>query len=391
MRSAPRIRCLSIVLCLFWSLPVLALIQVNESEMRATISQKEIALHFPVLNDSKQAISGTLSVDLLDPKDNVVIASQAAEELKPGRNTISLNLVRPGDSGSLDNEPLLWYRVRYQLHVEGRTNTAGIIALGAITPQMFELVAAHPENALPDQPYRIRVHTANPVTRTPVARVEVSGEMKWDLPRQGQVVRKTTNAAGDADLIFHIPAGVTTGATLKITAANQEQRREVSFGFDIDTRTKIIISTDKPLYQPGQSLHARALVLGTDRHAVAGANVNFRLLDPDDGTVFTGTKKTDDFGIANIDWDLPEFLSLGPYALEVSLAGSETGFKARTEVRVSRYDLPNFTVTVTADRHYYLPGETAAVEVSAKYLFGKDLTAGTVKLVREEEGQWDSK
>ena len=51
MRSAPRTRWFSIILCLFWTFPVFADVQVNESEMQAAISEKQITLRFPVLND----------------------------------------------------------------------------------------------------------------------------------------------------------------------------------------------------------------------------------------------------------------------------------------------------------------------------------------------------
>jgi hypothetical protein len=49
-----------------------------------------------------------------------------------------------------------------------------------------------------------------------------------------------------------------------------------------------------------------------------------------------------------------------------------------------------FTVAAQPDRSYYLPGQNASVAISAKYLFGKELTHGAVKLVREEQGHWDS-
>jgi len=390
MRSAPRIRWLSIVLCLFWSFPVLAALQVNELEMQAAISEKAITLRFPVMNDSGKTLSVMLSVDLLDPKDNVVIASQTPQQLKPGRNSISLNLDRAQKSGPPNNEPILWYRVRYRLQVEGTADVVGIVALGAITPDMFELVVAHPEDALPNQPYHVRIHAVNPVTRRPVAGVAVSADLTWKASVKGERASKTTNAAGDANFVFKIPAAAHEGATVKIAAANRDRRQELSFGFDLDEWTKIIVSTDKPLYQPGQALHARALVLQRDMHALANEDVEFTLDDPDGSTVFSTATKTNDFGIASIDWDLPEFLTLGPYSLKVTLPGYGRYSESGTSVRVSRYNLPDFAVTATADRSYYLPGENASIEVSAHYLFGKEVAAGTVKLVREDSGHWDS-
>jgi hypothetical protein len=128
-----------------------------------------------------------------------------------------------------------------------------------------------------------------------------------------------------------------------------------------------------------------------DKRAVGNQDTEFKLVDPESNTVFSTAAKTNDFGIASIDWELPDSTELGPYALQVSLSSDRYGSaQAMTNVRVSRYDLPNFTVAAKPDRSYYLPGQNASVAISAKYLFGKELTHGGVKLVREEQGHWDS-
>ena len=399
MRPAQRIRLLAVLLAAISTLLFASStpLQINESEMSAVISEKEIALIAPVSNQSDTAVSGTLYIDLLDPKDAVVGSSKATERLQPGRNVIKLSLPRPVVPTASDNDPALWYRVKYRLLVDEvnedpRQAASGVVALGAITPDMFELRVAHADKALPGQPYQVRVHAANPVTRKPVNGVEIRGDMEFDADENHAVITHTTNSSGDAVLLFHIPAAVTHGGSVNIEARKRDQTRKENFDFDLDPRARIIINTDKLLYQPGQSLHARALVLSVDKHAVANEDTEFKLVDPDSNTVFSSTAKTNDFGIASIDWELPDATELGPYALQVSLSNSDRygSAQAMTNVRVSRYDLPNFAVAAQPDRSYYVPGQNASVEVSAKYLFGKDLTRGTVKLVREEQGHWDS-
>jgi len=58
-------------------------LRINESEMSAVISEREIALIAPVSNESETTVSGTLYVDLLDPKDAVVASSKTTEHLNP--------------------------------------------------------------------------------------------------------------------------------------------------------------------------------------------------------------------------------------------------------------------------------------------------------------------
>src|SRR3984957_7730810 len=408
MRSVQRIRLFAVLLAaistrLFASSTPL---RINASEMSAVISEKEITLIAPALNASETAVSGTLYVDLLDPKDAVIASSKTTERLNPGRNLIKLSLPRPAVPTVSDNDPALWYRVKYRLlrgdqqadqqadnqQTDDKQATSGLVALGAIAPDMFELRVAHADKALPGQPYQVRVHAANPVTRKPVSGVEVHGELEFDADENRAVITRTTNSSGDAVLLFHIPARVTEGGSVTMESRKRDQTRKENFDFDLDPRARIIINTDKLLYQPGQSLHARALVLSANKHPVGNEDTEFKLVDPESNTVFSSTAKTNDFGIASIDWELPDSTELGPYALQVSLSNSDRygSAQAMTNVRVSRYDLPNFTVAAKPDRSYYLPGQNASVEVSAKYLFGKDLPHGTVKLVREEQGHWDS-
>jgi len=122
MRSAQRLRLLAILLAAISTrlLASSAPLRINESEMSAVISEREIALIAPVSNESETAVSGTLYVDLLDPKDAVVASSKTTEHLKPGRSLIKLSLPRPAIPVVADNDPVLWYRVKYRLLLDDK-------------------------------------------------------------------------------------------------------------------------------------------------------------------------------------------------------------------------------------------------------------------------------
>ena len=65
--------------------------------------------------------------------------------------------------------------------------------------------------------------------------------------------------------------------------------------------------------------------------------------------------------------------------------------QARASVRVSRYELPTFTVKADPDRKYYLPGDDATITISADYLFGKPVRNANVHLVNQQDRHWDFK
>jgi uncharacterized protein YfaS (alpha-2-macroglobulin family) len=91
--------------------------------------------------------------------------------------------------------------------------------------------------------------------------------------------------------------------------------------------------------------------------------------DEDGDEQFNETIKTSRFGVASVDSDIPQKLRLGDYQVHATLKGSEDDYdasQARATVRVSRYELPTFTVKADPDRKYYLPGDDANITISAE-------------------------
>lgn len=155
----------------------------------------------------------------------------------------------------------------------------------------------------------------------------------------------------------------------------------------VDSMVRTIITTDKALYQPGQTMHIRALALSPAKRALANHDFVIRVIDPDRVTVFTATTRSSRFGVVNADWPIPDNVRLGDYRISVDRDGDSDG--PDFPVRISRYDLPNFTVNVEPDRGYYLPGQNARVKVRADYLFGQPVKRGHVRVVKEKSREWN--
>ena len=102
--------------------------------------------------------------------------------------------------------------------------------------------------------------------------------------------------------------------------------------------------------------------------------------EADDEIVFSEKVKTSRFGIAFAAWKIPEGLKLGNY--QITVKDAENDDIAYERIKITRYDLPNFYVEAKPERKFYLPEQTTAkVEINAKYLFGKTLTDGKVRIV----------
>jgi uncharacterized protein YfaS (alpha-2-macroglobulin family) len=99
---------------------------------------------------------------------------------------------------------------------------------------------------------------------------------------------------------------------------------------------QILVSTDKSLYQPGQLLHMRILGFDHKLKAIGNADGTLKIRDPENTIIFRSAIKTSRFGVASVDWPIPENARLGQYWIEVWL-GEESPYNARgSEVFRSR-------------------------------------------------------
>ncbi|HKS28109.1 MAG TPA: MG2 domain-containing protein [Pyrinomonadaceae bacterium] len=377
------------------------LLRVNEKGARLDFDKSVAVASLPIENVSGRSLSALVKLELVDINDKVRTRGERLESLSAGEQSVRVPLIF--DFGKLDREEkknFLFYRLRYSISAgetgEARVRVAeGVISLSEITPELFELRVSAPRRAREGAPYRARVLAAHPITHNPVRGVQLQAEIELDGGKDKLVVRAggVTNAEGQAALDFNLPAKVMDEqADVTVTGRLKVFEQEAEATVEFDRTARLLLTSDKPLYQPGQTLHLRALVFDQNERAMPAATATFTIEDPDNTNVFRATSTTSRFGVATADWQIPESTPLGDYDINVEL-DDERFEDARNmlRVKISRYDLPNFTVNTKADRAYYLPGQNAEVEVRADYLFGEPVRRGRVRLVRERERRWDFK
>ena len=133
----------------------------------------------------------------------------------------------------------------------------------------------------------------------------------------------------------------------------------------------------------------RMLAFGAEKKAFADQTLTFDIKDPEGTLVYRSSQTTSRYGIASADWQIPANLRLGEYRIEAEFDDASAGSTYRASVKISRYELPTFSVAVKPDHAYYLPGQNASVEVRANYLYGEPVRRGHVRVVRETDREWD--
>jgi hypothetical protein len=390
--------CLFLVLALVPTSRAGLTLRVNESATRVLFEEQGTRVVLAVESSFQESVTAHLEVELIDTDGSVLAPTARNEQIKPGTNNISVPLgLWLSGKAATDTSELLWYRLRYRVTPLGRSQFGqfnGVISLSEISPDIFALQIAASEKAHEGSAYRLRVRAVHPLTSKAVPGVKIDANLNFDGYDRDDVELKQsarTDASGFATLDYQIPRGLEDeDGEIKVTGRRGILTESAASEIELDRSARIMVSTDKPLYQPGQTLHVRVLMFDGSRHAVANQEATLKVSDPDNGTVFRAELNSSRFGIVNADWTIPENARLGDYRVEVEVEGDQydESYGSAT-VKVSRYDLPNFTVNVKPDRPYYLPGSDATVEVRADYLFGQPVKRGHVRVVRETQRYWN--
>ncbi|MGA2219381.1 MAG: alpha-2-macroglobulin family protein, partial [Terracidiphilus sp.] len=258
----------------------------------------------------------------------------------------------------------------------------------------------------------MRIYAGHPILRKPFRGVRLEAQLlidpddDTDTDTDANIAKRTivrqavTDGSGEAIVHFPFPTEPGQTATLTVDGTltgaaglGQTEARataRVSKDFTASDRTTIRVETDKPLHKPGEIVHLRALVFNNAGHADANLALTLTIKDPDNKMLLEAPVTTNRFGIASYDWKTGPRLAPGNYnvSFDVGKSSNYDGSQS-TIVRIQRYELPEFAVIATMDHGYYLEGQTPVVKIHAGYLFGKPVAAGSLRIARASDGEWD--
>ncbi len=358
---------------------------INEARSIAVAANGAIEASFSV--DSRSAAEVPTEFSLLDTNDKVVSRSAHNVKLVRGRNDLPVRLSLPGMSRFAAAD-IVHYRIRYRVG-----SSFGMISLSKMLQGLFELRVINADKIVPGKMMRMRILTSNPLTGEPVAGVKISATISFDIENKEDIKSDgvLSNGAGEAEISLKVPE-----ETEALSGSIHVSGEKLGLFTTVNADVRILVSqptfltlTDKTLYQPGQAINLRGILMsGSTKTVISGEDLEFRILDFDDTLLFRGKGTTSEYGIAATEWRIPENAKLGRYTIEV--LNSLRAQIASETVTVSRYEVPNFIVEAAAEKKYYLPADiSAAVKVKANYLFGQLVSKGKVRIVQETGRHWD--
>src|SRR6266567_5414860 len=321
--------------------------------------------------------AGQLVMEIVDPEDKVLGRAERHVEVADGKGhwQDEIKLASP-----LALDDLVWHRVRYRFEYADGTKAA----LEG-TESISQIIRTPVVHILGQQSYltggqaAVRVIVTDSKNELIAGRSSVRIELLVADQRPRLLYAERLNRRGTAEAQFQFPAGLVGTYQLRYVADTPIGSTEFLQQVRLEDKVSILLTTEKPLYQPGQTIHVRALALDRSNHeAAASRPLTFELEDPRGNKVFKKQTQTDKFGIASAEFGLADEVNLGTYHLRALMGDAEAPTNtAEIALNVECYVLPKFKVAVdfvgsdNKTKRGYRPGDHVMGTVHATYFFGK--------------------
>lgn len=353
-------------------------------ESKPSVTYSNGTLHLAIPYDANQPGSGQLTMEVLDPEDQVLGRAERRVDVVRGtglwREEIKLK-----KSVSLDE--LGWHRMRYRFeYSEGKG--AAIEGVESIS-QILRTPVLH---ILGQQSYLTGGQAAVRLIVTDSKNEVIAGRgsVQIDLlvPDQKSRVLFTgqLNQRGTAEAQFRFPAVLVGSYQLRYAVDTPIGSTEFTQPVRLEDKISILLTTEKPIYQPGQTIHVRALALDRSNHdATAGRKLTFEVEDSRGNKVFKRVTTTDKFGVGSAEFTLADEVNLGTYHLRALMGeGDAPTNVAEIALNIEKYVLPKFKVAVdfagkdNKTKRGYRPGDHVTGSVHANYFFGKPVDGAEI-------------
>src|SRR5262249_48099065 len=286
----------------------------------ATYSRGFLRLTIPY--NAEHRGEGKLILEVLDPKDVVLGRAEFIAAVKDGngrwQEEIRLDKPMPLDE-------LVWQRVRYRFEysdgkyspLEGTESVSQII-------RMPVLHILGQQSYLTGGPAAIRVIVTDSNNDFIPGRSVIQIELLVPNHRNHLLFTGRLNQRGTIEAQFRFPVDLTGRYQLRYAVDTPIGSTEFTQQVRLEDKVSILLTTEKPIYQPGQTIHIRALALDRSNHeAVAGRKLTFEVEDSRGNKVFKKSTQTDRFGIASTEFGLADEVNLGTYHLRALMGEAE--------------------------------------------------------------------
>jgi hypothetical protein len=241
------------------------------------------------------------------------------------------------------------------------------------------------------------VITVSDFNGEPIADKEVKIELAYEVENKTEqlVLTKTkTDSDGVVTPVLELPDQYNGTAKLVIKMDDQRveqpiviEEPEGVFTKSDEERLRILISTDKPLYQPGQIINIRVLAMYGETKGVYTKNITIEVDDPEGNKLFRKELDCNAWGITSTNFTVTDQMALGNYKILAKVGEKES----KKSVTIKEYVLPRFNIIFNDIKSWYTVDEDISGKINVKYFFGKPVKGNIQFKARTSYGgAWDT-
>ena len=225
-----------------------------------------------------------------------------------------------------------------------------------------------------------RLYSFNTRTGKPEAETTLDATVYKSWRSEYKNYKETTNETGIASLKLPIEISQRESNYYSIDPLAKKDksyafwRSQQNFSYQASNPLRIFIETDRPIYRPGHKVHAKAIVVKRNSSGFETLKsirkVTFKAKDNNGKEFFTQTVNLNEFGSANISFEIPKGRLLGNYSITAS--SHEVNFSVKKTIRftVEEYKRPEFEIILNPADMPWKYNEPVEIKGEAKYYFG---------------------
>jgi hypothetical protein len=217
----------------------------DDNELAAVYRNGTLELIVP--NNEGLTSNQSFSLEVIDPNDKLIAkAVRYASTDRASRVTVPLDR-------SIGLEDLAWDRLKINT-----SDSSKLVSISEILRVPVVRIFAQRAYAA-GSTASVRIITADSKAGNPLRDSRVKLELV-DGDRATTLFTGRTDSLGTAQVAFTLPADNFGSRQLRVTAETLLGNVIANQPIQLERRDRILLTTDKPLYQPGQTIHLRSTV-----------------------------------------------------------------------------------------------------------------------------------
>lgn len=343
-------------------------LSLSENAIRARRDGDRLLVTLPLRRTGQGELDVTAEIALRDLDTNLVATGRVEAGLRGdgGEVVVAIDGLDP----TVADGQLASYVLHYQVYADSGVLFGRRSLYAAVEKRSIHVLAS--DTFYDGEVARVRILATEPDSGRALAGARVTLRLGEDADAP-VVFEGETDETGTLSAEVAVDEALLGSQTLTVTVESELGVDTIERSVRVSRDERILVTTDKPLYQPGQVIHIRTLSLRRgDLLPAAGQPLVVEVMDGRGNKILRETIETDAYGVAATQLQLARELNMGEFVVRATLGDTVT---ERT-VTVDRYRLPRFAAALTPDAPFYRPGQEAEVLVRADYLFGEPVAGG---------------